>query len=113
MAWVSIPNSSLSSGAPVRGVDAVALRDNPTAIANGDAGAPKIQFAAMGPNTAIFGNGAFGGIGTYFMGPCSSSTTSGSTVSASSLSGVSSGTWRQMFYTTASANGVVVYLRIA
>ena len=50
MAWVSIPNSSLSSGAPVRGVDAVALRDNPSAIANGDVGAPKVQTAGINDN---------------------------------------------------------------
>ena len=46
-AWTTIPNTSLESGAPIRGVDGVALRDNPIAIAEGATGAPKIQAAAF------------------------------------------------------------------
>ena len=41
--WTEIPNSSLESGAPIRAVDGVAFRDNPVAIAEGAAGAPRIQ----------------------------------------------------------------------
>lgn len=47
MAWTDIPNSSIESGAPIRAVDGLALRDNPIAIANGDTGAPRIQNAAI------------------------------------------------------------------
>ena len=45
--WTEIPNSSLESGAPIRAVDGVALRDNPIAIAEGATGAPKIQTAGI------------------------------------------------------------------
>ena len=40
--WTSIPDSLLEPGKPIRSVDALALRDNPIAIAEGAAGAPKI-----------------------------------------------------------------------
>lgn len=43
MAWTNIPDSALEPGKPIRAVDGLALRDNPTAIANGDPGAPRIQ----------------------------------------------------------------------
>lgn len=43
MAWTNIPDSVLEPGKPIRSVDGLALRDNPVAIANGDAGAPRIQ----------------------------------------------------------------------
>lgn len=47
MAWTNIPDSVLEPGKPIRSVDGLALRDNPVAIANGDAGAPRIQNAAL------------------------------------------------------------------
>ena len=49
--WTEIPNSSLESGAPVRSVDGVALRDNPVAIAEGATGAPRIVNAAITDGT--------------------------------------------------------------
>lgn len=44
--WTAIPNASLEPGAPARSIDAIALRDNVTALAEGASGAPKIVNAA-------------------------------------------------------------------
>lgn len=41
--WTNIPDSVLEPGKPARSVDALALRDNPIAIAEGAAGAPKVE----------------------------------------------------------------------
>ena len=41
--WTNLPNERFEPGAPARGVDARRLRDNPIAIAEGAAGAPRIQ----------------------------------------------------------------------
>ena len=49
--WTDIPDSSLEPGKPARSIDALALRDNPIAIAEGDPNAPKIVTAAMAPNS--------------------------------------------------------------
>lgn len=46
MAWTNILNSSLLPGKPVRSIDALALRDNPIAIAEGAANAPIVQHRA-------------------------------------------------------------------
>jgi len=40
--WTNVANTSLEPGSPARSVDAFALRDNPIAIAEGAAGAPRI-----------------------------------------------------------------------
>ena len=48
MAWTNIANANLDIGAPIRSVDILALRDNVTALANGDTGAPPIKAAALG-----------------------------------------------------------------
>ena len=53
--WTEIPNSSLESGAPVRSVDGVALRDNPVAIAEGATGAPKITDDALSTTATSIG----------------------------------------------------------
>ena len=53
--WTSIPDSLLEPGKPIRSVDALALRDNPIAIAEGAAGAPKVTENAMNLNS-INGN---------------------------------------------------------
>lgn len=47
MAWTNITNAQLAIGAPLRSIDILALRDNITAQANGDAGAPKQQTAGI------------------------------------------------------------------
>ena len=46
--WTNIPDDVLEPGKPIRSVDAIALRDNPVAIAEGAAGAPRVL-----PSTAI------------------------------------------------------------
>lgn len=53
--WTNIPDSVLEPGKPARSVDALALRDNPVAIAEGAAGAPKVTEQAMAVNS-IHGN---------------------------------------------------------
>ena len=47
MAWTNISNANLDVGAPIRSIDILALRDNITAQANGDSGAPKQQTAGI------------------------------------------------------------------
>lgn len=41
--WTDIPNASLEPGAPARSADAIALRDNVTALAEGASGAPPFR----------------------------------------------------------------------
>ena len=50
--WTTIPDASLEPGKPIRSVDGLALRDNPVAIAEGAAGAPRVQMAALQGPTA-------------------------------------------------------------
>lgn len=45
--WTTIPDSSLEPGKPIRSIDALALRDNPIAIAEAASGAPGIVLAAI------------------------------------------------------------------
>ena len=45
--WTTITDAALEPGKPIRSVDGLALRDNAIAIAEGAAGAPKIQNAAF------------------------------------------------------------------
>jgi hypothetical protein len=45
--WTTLPDSALEPGKPIRSIDALALRDNPVAITEGAAGAPKIQAQAL------------------------------------------------------------------
>jgi hypothetical protein len=52
MAWTNISNALVSVGALPFATTIQALRDNPIAIANGDAGAPRIVNAAMAAPTA-------------------------------------------------------------
>ena len=56
--WTNIANTSLEPGSPARSVDAFALRDNPIAIAEGAAGAPRIA-GQQGP--AVQTEGLFNG----------------------------------------------------
>lgn len=58
--WTTVPDASLEPGKPIRSIDALALRDNPVAIAEGAAGAPKID-----PINAMAHLGAAGAVGTY------------------------------------------------
>ena len=45
--WTTIPDASLEPGKPIRSIDGLALRDNPVAIADGAAGAPRILGEAI------------------------------------------------------------------
>ena len=47
MAWTNIANANLDVGAPIRSVDLLALRDNVSAVPNGDTGAPRIKAEAL------------------------------------------------------------------
>jgi hypothetical protein len=47
MAWTNIPNANLAAGAPIRSVDTLALRDNISAVPNGDSGAPRNTDASI------------------------------------------------------------------
>lgn len=49
--WTNIPDSVLEPGKPARSVDALALRDNPIAIAQGASGAPRIVANALASNS--------------------------------------------------------------
>lgn len=92
--WTTIPDSSLEPGKPIRAIDALALRDNPVAIAEGASGAPRIAAAALQTGTnerdwvlARNAGAAVGAIGTYaFLGETSNTTTAaGSTRAGSAL----------------------------
>ena len=50
MAWVTISNTAIDQDSPITTSLITALRDNPIAIANGDAGAPRIQNAGLADN---------------------------------------------------------------
>jgi len=41
--WTTLPDAALEPGKPIRSIDGLALRDNPVAITEGAAGAPKMQ----------------------------------------------------------------------
>jgi hypothetical protein len=43
MTWTNIPDTNIEPGKPVRSIDMIAMRDNISALANGDAGAPRIK----------------------------------------------------------------------
>src|SRR5690625_4909008 len=53
--WTNIPTDRIEPGKPIRAIDGLALRDNPIAIAEGAAGAPKISEQAFNTNS-INGN---------------------------------------------------------
>lgn len=52
MTWTTIADANLEPGKPARSVDAIALRDNPIAIAKGESGAPRIKTIALEPPVA-------------------------------------------------------------
>lgn len=98
--YTAIPDASLEPGKPARSVDAILLRDNPIAITEGAAGAPRIEFAAMSHA------GAVGAVGTWaFLKLTSGTAVAGDTRAGSILrysdninasGGTPSGTWRCM-----------------
>lgn len=95
--YTTIPDSSLEPGKPIRSIDALALRDNPLAIAEGASGAPRVQAAALDTGSdenawvwARIAAGTYGDIGSYaILGHTALATiTPGSTVAGSTLKGV-------------------------
>jgi hypothetical protein len=124
MAWTNIDNALVSVGALPFATTIQALRDNPIAIANGDAGAPSI-FVAIS-------KGSVGAIGTHAMmvvdrvsggaDVLPGDTVAGSAlqfVSASggTIGGVASGTWRCMGAASrdavSSSGRVTLFIRIS
>jgi len=112
-AYTTISNALVAVGAKPFATTIQALRDNPLAIAEGDATAPRIQFAAMGTwFTAV------GAVGSYAFMRINTLTTlaPGATIAGSSLryshadgapafAGAPSGTWRCMGETVNSSGG--------
>ena len=126
--WTDITTAALEPGKPVRSINGLALRDNPIAIAEGAAGAPRIVNAAV--TNATLGAEKFqsgvaerdwvmgfnvsagaGGVGTYAFAKKTSMYPAvkalGSTIAGSSLrpssagsrtGGSLAGTWRCMGY---------------
>ena len=92
MTWTNITNAQLAIGAPIRSIDLLALRDNITAQANGDAGAPQQQTAGIADNavtaqkvkygagltasgdTLVAGSSIANGIGSHILGVMNSVT---------------------------------------
>jgi hypothetical protein len=126
MAWTSISNALVAVGALPFATTIQALRDNPIAIANGDAGAPRITDGAL--STSVTGAGtswvgarsaglAAGAVGTYAMLKIAveSSTNEGGTRAGSELrytdgtgiltGGTPSGTWRAMGRASSTISG--------
>ena len=60
--WTIIPDTSLEPGKPIRSIDALALRDNPIAIAEAASGAPAISLAAI---VAALASVPAGSVGSY------------------------------------------------
>lgn len=60
--YTAIPNGDIDQDSPITQPLMTALRDNPLAIAEGDATAPKIAFAAIVDGVA---GASQGGVGTY------------------------------------------------
>ena len=54
MTWTVVSDAALAVNKPARSADIKAIRDNITALANGDAGAPEIQTAAIADLAGLF-----------------------------------------------------------
>lgn len=72
--FTTIPDANLDPDKPARSIDALALRDNPVAIAEGDPSAPRIEDAALDSTATTAGEewvqnrtalSSAGDIGTY------------------------------------------------
>lgn len=61
--WTDIADETVEPGKPIRSIDGLALRDNPIAITEGAAGAPRIQNAAMGADSVDNANVVNGTLG--------------------------------------------------
>ena len=91
--FTTIGTGSLAVGKPLTSALAIALRDNPIAIAEGDATAPKLQFAALDAWYVTAG-----AVGTYCFAKGTVDKAFGDNIAGSALfptsavSGVSGGT---------------------
>jgi hypothetical protein len=123
--WTTLPDAALEPGKPIRSIDGLALRDNPVAITEGAAGAPKMQTngitdgavttAKLAANERMTtanvlnatAGASVGAVGTYaFLGDARNvvtnegGTVAGSNLRYSSRAGVvgatPSGTWQAM-----------------
>jgi hypothetical protein len=91
--WTTISDTVLEPGKPIRSVDALALRDNPVAIAGGASGAPRIDAAALKTGNperdwvlARTAGASVGAVGTYVVATIfNTSVIQGSTFAGSSL----------------------------
>ena len=54
MTYIQIPDSEFAEGQPARGITMTQLRDNMTAIANGDTGAPRVTTRALTNGAVTF-----------------------------------------------------------
>ncbi len=79
--YITITDAETDPSAPLTSELAKKWRDNPIAIAEGSAGAPRVQFAAM---DAWFSTA--GAIGTYVFAIATADTAFGVTVAGSTLS---------------------------
>ena len=135
--WTTITDTALEPGKPIRSVDGLALRDNVTALAEGAAGAPRIENAAF--DAAVLGSEKFqtgtterdwvlartsdagaGAVGTYAFLKAITPVVFNENISASVLSpsdsendnlGSVSGTWKCMG--AVSDNNSTEFLRIS
>ncbi len=62
MAWTVISDTVIEVGKAIRALDFRNLRDNITALANGDVGAPRIQTAALQDNAITWAKIAAGNV---------------------------------------------------
>jgi hypothetical protein len=116
--WTTISDTVLEPGKPIRSVDALALRDNPVAIAAGASGAPRIVTNAIqdanvttaklatnermttanvlaataGASVGAVGSYAFLGIASTFETTAAGATRAGSNLRYAGL-GLTSGNW--------------------
>jgi len=123
MTYTPILNAEVDAESPITDLLLTRLRDNPIAIAAGDSGAPRIQFAAL---DAWFST--LGSVGTYaFCRKASGTLGEGATISGSSLSFAyitdtgdvqfggtkPSGTWRNMSFAMPFSARTGIFLRIS
>jgi len=80
--WTTIPNTAVAAGGRPRGSVITALRDNPVAISEGAAGAPRVLFAAVRDGIA---GATYGTLGTYAFLHSDDVITPGTTVAGSTL----------------------------
>lgn len=133
MAWVTIAASDYDPDSPITTTLASAWSNNPTAIANGDSGAPSIQTAALIASErmtsanvlAASASASAGEVGTYAILKYKGVDTTisfGETKPASELrvssaiaavdGPVPSGTtWRSMGYSTSAVDDVMIWVR--